>query len=278
MSTAKIHLKTKDHLVTQESFELIYDSDYDMLCTHPKPEDNSKYYETSNYISHNDAPKNLFEVLYQKVKGYTLKRKITLINHYSTSGKSLLDIGCGTGEFLSFAKKANWNTHGVEVNEHARLKAEEKQLQIKENISELSNQKFNVITLWHVLEHLPSLKKDIRQIESLLTDDGTLVIAVPNFKSYDAQFYKEHWAAYDTPRHLWHFSQTAISKLFKEYNFQIQKTMPMYFDSYYVSLLSEKYKKGTINYPKAIYRGWLSNWKAKRSGEYSSLIYVLKKE
>ena len=277
MPKGKTLLTTRDYLVTKEAFDLVHDPTYDMLLTHPQPTDHSKYYETINYISHSDTAKNLFENLYQKVKKYTLGKKVKLINHYANSNKSLLDIGCGTGEFLSYAKKHHWKIQGVEVSDSARKKAEDKNISVHESLDKFSNIKFNVITLWHVLEHLPNLKKNIQQIESLLTEDGTLIIAVPNYKSYDAQFYKEYWAAFDTPRHLWHFSQTSISKIFNEYNFQIEKTLPMYFDSYYVSLLSEKYKNGKINYPNAIYRGWLSNIKAKSSGEYSSLIYVLKK-
>jgi len=277
MTKGKTLLTTKDYLVTKEAFDLVHDPTYDMLLTHPQPTDHSKYYETINYISHSDTAKNLFESLYQKVKKYTLGKKVKLINHYANSNKSLLDIGCGTGEFLSYAKKHHWKIQGVEVSDSARKKAEDKNITVHESLFKFSNIKFSVITLWHVLEHLPNLKKNIQQIESLLADDGTLIIAVPNYKSYDAQFYKEYWAAFDTPRHLWHFSQTSISKIFNEYNFQIKKTLPMYFDSYYVSLLSEKYKNGKINYPNAIYRGWLSNIKAKSSGEYSSLIYVLKK-
>ena len=153
-----------------------------------------------------------------------------------------------------------------------------KKLNVVENLENLGQQKFNVISLWHVMEHLPDLKNQIKKITNLLAEEGTLIIAVPNFKSNDAIHYKEYWAAYDTPRHLWHFSQNAISELFKEQNFKIIQTLPMKFDSYYVSLLSEKYKNGKQNYFKAIYQGWLSNYKANRTSEYSSLTYVLKRE
>ena len=269
---------TKDYLVTQESFQLEYDSKSDMLITKPVPEDLEKYYDPNNYISHSDSAKGLLEKIYQTVKKYTLNKKVKLINKYTIEEKKLLDIGCGTGEFLINAKNKNWKTVGVELNENARKKATDKNLEIYKSLDAINNQKFDVITLWHVLEHLPDLDKQINEITSLLNKNGTLIIAVPNYKSYDAQYYKEFWAAYDTPRHLWHFSQNAIKNIFKNKKIEVVETLPMYFDSYYVSLLSEKYKTGSSNYFKAFYRGLISNMKAKTSSEYSSLIYVLKKE
>tara|TARA_R110000737_G_scaffold6310_2_gene20082 strand:+ start:2319 stop:3155 length:837 start_codon:yes stop_codon:yes gene_type:complete len=278
MSKNIIHLTTKDYFLTKEEFSLELDTHYDMLVTKPQPKNLDKYYQTSNYISHTDRSTNFFEKIYSIIKKYTLHKKTKLINQFSNNGKTLLDIGCGTGEFLVTAKKENWTIFGVEPNKQAREKAVSKTLNVVENLEKLGQQKFNVISLWHVMEHLPDLKNQIKKITNLLDEEGTLIIAVPNFKSNDAIHYKEYWAAYDTPRHLWHFSQNAISELFKEQNFKIIQTLPMKFDSYYVSLLSEKYKNGKQNYFKAIYQGWLSNYKANRTSEYSSLTYVLKRE
>ena len=232
-----LKISTKDYLVTQESFQLEYDSKSDMLVTKPVPEDLEKYYDPNNYISHSDSAKGLLEKIYQTVKKYTLNKKVKLINKYTIEEKKLLDIGCGTGEFLINAKNKNWKTVGVELNENARKKATDKNLEIYKSLDAINNQKFDVITLWHVLEHLPDLDKQINKITSLLNKNGTLIIAVPNYKSYDAQYYKEFWAAYDTPRHLWHFSQNAIKNIFKNKKIEVVKTLPMYFDSYYVSLL-----------------------------------------
>ncbi|WP_396632723.1 class I SAM-dependent methyltransferase [Maribacter sp. R86514] len=272
------NLQTRDFLVTQENFELVYDSKTDMLVTKPVPKDLSKYYDPNNYISHSDDGNGLLEKIYQLVKKYTLNKKVQLINHYTNQEKKLLDIGCGTGEFLIHAKNKNWKTVGVELNDQARQKASNKKIDTFKSLDNLNNQKFDVITLWHVLEHLPNLEDQILKIKSLLEKNGTLIIAVPNYKSYDAKYYKQYWAAYDTPRHLWHFSQKAIKTIFAEKNFIVKDTLPMYFDSYYVSLLSENYKNGSSNYIKAFYRGFVSNLKAKSTTEYSSLIYVLKKE
>tara|TARA_Y100000780_G_scaffold232547_1_gene265634 strand:+ start:48217 stop:48966 length:750 start_codon:yes stop_codon:yes gene_type:complete len=248
-----------------------------MLVTQPIPENLSNYYESDNYISHTDEAKTLLEKVYQTVKKIALKRKLALINKYHNTSKTILDIGCGTGEFLITARKNNWNTLGVEINDEARNKSSKKNITTYRFIEEVKSNQFNIITLWHVLEHLKDLNGTITKISSLLDTDGTLIIAVPNYKSYDANYYKEYWAAYDTPRHLWHFSQKSISTIFEKHNLKVVRTLPMYFDSYYVSLLSEKYKTGKSNYLKAFYRGMLSNLKAKRTGEYSSLIYVLKK-
>ena len=278
MSKNIIHLTTKDYFLTKEEFSLELDTHYDMLVTKPQPKNLDKYYQTTNYISHTDQSTNFFEKIYSIAKKYTLHKKTKLINQFSNNGKTLLDIGCGTGEFLVTAKKENWTIFGVEPNKQAREKAVSKKLNVVEHLENLGQQKFNVISLWHVMEHLPDLKNQIKKITNLLAEEGTLIIAVPNFKSNDAIHYKEYWAAYDTPRHLWHFSQKAISELFKEQNFKIIQTLPMKFDSYYVSLLSEKYKNGKQNYFKAIYQGWLSNYKANRTSEYSSLTYVLKRE
>lgn len=277
MLDKKIKFKTKDYLVTQENFTLIFDKDSDMLITEPQPKNLEKYYDPKNYISHSDDKNNFIEKVYQQVKKITLNKKVKLIDQYSLDEKNLLDIGCGTGEFLAYAKNKNWNTVGVEVNQNARNKALNKKLIIYKSLEDLPNRQFNIISLWHVLEHLPNLNEKISLIKTKLDDNGTLIIAVPNYKSYDAKHYKEFWAAYDTPRHLWHFSQDAIKILFEKHNYKVTKTLPMYFDSFYVSLLSENYKNGKSNYLKAFYRGLISNIKAKSNGEYSSLIYILKK-
>lgn len=274
----KLYLKTKDFSVTKEAFELFHDEDLDMLITKPKPNNLEKYYESEVYISHTDSKKSLVDKVYQLVKRYSLKKKVKLINSFQVSDKRLLDIGAGTADFLLAAQKAGWKTWGIEPNALAQQNAVEKGVSLLASLNDVAGQKFNVITLWHVLEHLPDLETDIEQICNLLEDDGTLIIAVPNFNSLDANYYKEHWAAFDVPRHLWHFSKTAIEKIFSKNQMRLIKTKPMLFDSFYVSLLSEKYKNGKQNYMKALYIGLKSNLKGKRTKEYSSHIYILKKK
>ena len=273
----KSYLKTKDFSVSQEEFELLHNKDFDMLVTQPAPKDLDGYYKSESYISHTDSKKTLIDKVYQLVKRFSLWRKINLISTYVKSPRTLLDIGAGTGDFLVTAANRKWIVEGVEPNHDARKRAQEKGVELKNDIASLSDKKFKVITLWHVLEHLPDLENQIKKITSLVDEDGVLVIAVPNFKSYDAEYYHDFWAAYDVPRHLWHFSRTAIEKLFLKHGMQIIKTKPMIFDAFYVALLSEKYKFGKSNFFKAFWIGIRSNISAWRSKEYSSIIYILKK-
>ena len=270
-------LECKDFTVSKTVFNVQKNEDFDLLVTTPVPENLSDFYESEDYISHTDSTKSLFDKVYQLVKNIALNRKLNLINSFDTDSKFILDVGAGTGDFLQTCKNNSWKVFGTEPNLGARNLALQKGITLHENLSDLSNQKFDVITLWHVLEHVDNLFEVIEQLNKLLHENGRLVIAVPNHKSYDANYYKEFWAAYDVPRHLWHFSQNSISKLFSKFNFKVEKTLPMKFDAYYVSLLSEKYKSGKMKPISAFYRGWLSNLKAKSTSEYSSLIYVFKK-
>lgn len=269
-------LSCKDYTVSGDSFKLVINKEYEMLVTAPAPTDLDKYYKSTAYISHTDSKKTFFDKGYQIVKNYALQQKLSLLNSFKTSAKTVLDVGAGTGDFLSVCKKNDWVTFGVEPSLVARDVAKKKGVFLKAELSEIKNQKFDVITLWHVLEHVAHLKDTIKTLQGLLKPGGRIVVAVPNYKSYDAQFYKEYWAAYDVPRHLWHFSQTAIHKLFSEVEMTVSQILPMKFDSYYVSLLSEKYKKGKLKFIAGFYRGFISNFKAQATSEYSSLIYVIK--
>lgn len=282
MKNNSVYIKVKDYSVSGEEFQLIYNEQLEMLVTIPQPSGDQlpKYYQSEDYISHTDAKRNWFEKVYQFIKTIALKRKLKLINSFGFEGKYLLDIGCGTGDFLKVAKDSQWQVTGIEPNLNARTIANQKTDNSVYDIEELlkfEKLSFDVITLWHVLEHLPKLENHIAVFESLLKPNGRLVIAVPNYKSFDALYYKNYWAAFDAPRHLWHFSQNSISKLVKKKGMNVLQTKPMTFDSYYVSLLSEKYKHGVMNPVKAFWIGWRSNMKAKRTGEFSSMIYIIKK-
>ena len=271
-------LNCKDNTVSGKYFEVMMHQEYEMLVTSPVPKNLENYYKSETYISHTDSKKTFFDKIYQGVKNHTLKQKLLLLNSFTSGSKSVLDFGAGTGDFLKICKNNNWQVLGIEPSAEARENAVKKGIYLKENLLDITNQKFDVITLWHVLEHVENLKSTIKVLKSLLQPEGRIVVAVPNYKSYDAAFYKEHWAAYDVPRHLWHFSQKAIHKLFLEAEMIVEETLPMKFDSYYVSLLSEKYKTGKSNPAKAFYRGFLSNISAKSTSEYSSLIYVIKND
>lgn len=273
----KTFLTCKDHTVSKETYQILLNTELDLLVTQPVPENLEKYYESENYISHTDSKKSVIDKIYQLVKNHTLKQKLKLINSFNTEGKTILDIGAGTGDFLLVCNKNNWKVFGVEPSKNARNIALNKKINLEENLTNFNNLQFDVITLWHVLEHIPNLMEYINNLKKLLKTNGVLVIAVPNFKSYDAKYYKEFWAAYDVPRHLWHFSKTAITKLFASEKMKVEEILPMKFDSFYVSLLSEKYKFGKTKPINAFLTGLRSNIKAKHSGEYSSLIYIIKK-
>ena len=274
--TKKTNLKIKDYSVSKEEFDLIYDEKLDKYATLPVPENLDQYYLSEDYISHTDSKKGLFEKAYHFIKRLMLKKKLRLISSRVVQG-SLLDIGAGTGDFLKQAKNEGWKVTGIEPSPDARRKASEKGIDLFQNIDSVSTQKFDAITMWHVLEHVPDLQYQIEWLKSHLNENGVLFVAVPNFNSLDAQHYKNFWAAWDVPRHLHHFSAKSIKTLFEAHGFILEETKPLIFDSFYVSLLSEKYKASSFFQPwSAFLTGLRSNWSARRSGEYSSLIYVLK--
>lgn len=278
ISNKKHFLTVKDYSVSKETFDLYYDETLDMLITHPQPslENLGKYYESEDYISHTDNKRSLFEKLYHFIKSIALKNKLNLINSLQPQKGRILDIGAGTGEFLSVAKNDGWQTIGVEPSDRAKAIAKNKGVSFVEETSELENHSFDVISMWHVLEHVPDLDKQIKELKRLLKPTGTLIIAVPNFKSFDAKHYGKFWAAFDVPIHFWHFSKKAIQLLFEKEEMKLEKVLPMKFDSFYVSLLSEKYKSGKMNFISAFFTGLQSNLKAKKNFEYSSHIYILK--
>lgn len=277
-SEQNVFIKVTDHSVSGESFALLLDSELQLLKTHPQPslELLPKYYESEDYISHTDGKRSLFEKVYHFIKRKAIRDKVSLISKLQPQKGTLLDIGAGTGDFLQEAKNQNWLCTGIEPNEKAKNIAMSKGVSFVADLMSLENHSFDVITMWHVLEHVPDLEQQIQELKRLLKPNGTILIAVPNYKSFDAQHYGKFWAAYDVPRHLWHFSKTAIEKLFERENMKLTKVLPMVFDSFYVSLLSEKYKTGKVNFVTGFFIGLRSNIKAKQNFEYSSHIYVLK--
>ena len=275
-SDLKTKLQVKDHFLSGELFNLLHDEEPDMLYTDPVPGELAKYYESENYISHTDAKRSFVDRIYQMVKYWSVRSKMNLVESHVVGKKVLLDIGAGTGDFLLYAKKRGWSVSGIETNSSARALAKAKDLDLfKERPGGLIP-KPTAISLWHVLEHLPDPKEYLKWIHTQLEEQGILIIAVPNFKSWDAEHYQSDWAAYDVPRHLWHFSKKSILELTNQHFF-VEDIKPMVFDSFYVSLLSEKYRNGKSNLIRAFFNGLRSNMAAWSSGEFSSLIYVLRK-
>ncbi|MDG1393437.1 MAG: class I SAM-dependent methyltransferase [Flavobacteriaceae bacterium] len=281
MKTDQIYLKLKDHAVSGDAFELRHDDSRALLYTHPKPTASalSSYYPETNYISHTNQRRSLFDVLYHVVRYATVKRKLRLLKPFQPKEGTLLDVGAGTGYFSRAAQNSGWDVTGIEPNASARTLANSKEPNTvfdSETLQNLDHHSFDVITLWHVLEHLPDLDNDLKLFKTLLKPNGRIIIAVPNFKSFDAFFFRDYWAAYDVPRHLWHFSQQSITNVFSEIQMKLESTYPLLMDAYYVSLLSNKLKSGSHRMLSSLRIGFLSNLKARKSGEYSSLIYVLK--
>ncbi len=275
----KPFLTCQDFTVTKQSFSLVQCSTCSMVMTNPRPTDHDlgKYYLSEEYISHTSKANNLVNQLYMIARSFTLKQKKKLARNLFPAKGKLLDIGCGTGDFLSICAEDGWHSTGIEPGEQPRNLAKAKGLTVYQDLSEATHN-FSLISMWHVLEHVPDLNKTLDKIYSLLAKDGRLLIAVPNYKSLDANIYREHWAGYDVPRHLWHFSQETMEKLLLNHQFHLVKKMPMVLDSYYVSLLSEAYKNtGLLRFPKAFFNGLRSNLLAKQNQEYSSIIYIFRK-
>lgn len=277
-SANNIYLKVKDHSVSGEEFELLLDENLGLLKTQPQPapENLVRYYESDDYISHTDGKRSFFEKIYHFVKQKALRDKIAIIEDFQKTKGSLLDIGAGTGDFLVTAKNSGWDVKGIEPSEKARNIAKNKGIELISGIESVENASFDVVTMWHVLEHVPDIEKHIKELKRILKPGGTIIIAVPNYNSFDAKHYGHFWAAFDVPRHLWHFSKTAIKKLFVAEGMEVIKILPMKFDSFYVSLLSEKYKTGKMNFIAGFWNGLRSNLKAAKNMEYSSHIYVIK--
>ena len=283
----KSYLKLKDYFLSQEDFEIVECLDCKLLFTTPRPDKSEigKYYKSENYLSHNEHKKGLVPWIYNQVKKVNIRNKfsITAQNRTFKNGDRtkphILDFGCGVGDFLHYAQQNGCEIMGCDLSEDARLLSSEKlgkATATPEEIFALPDSTFDIITMWHVLEHIDDLKYQSEQLYRLLKDKGRLVVAVPNFMSYDAQYYKDKWAAYDVPRHLNHFHKESLQNIFKD-KFELENIHPMNWDAYYISMMSENFIGKGNSFIKGIITGWNSNRKARKSGEYSSLIYVFHK-
>ncbi|GAB2815076.1 class I SAM-dependent methyltransferase [Ferruginibacter profundus] len=277
-------LTAKDYTVSQKEFAVWHCSACTARFTQDVPEQNAigPYYQSDNYISHSDTKKGFVNTLYHAVRKRTLnKKKELIIDQVGMTKGEILDIGCGTGAFLNTMKTAGWGITGVEPDGTARKKAAELygiNPQSPEQLFQLKPASYHAITMWHVLEHVHELHAYIKQLADLITPQGKIFIAVPNYTSKDAAIYKEFWAAYDVPRHLYHFSPASMQVLISKYNLQLTTIKPMWYDSFYVSMLSEQYKSGKGNIIKAFWNGFISNIKTMGDKtKCSSVIYVISK-
>ncbi|WP_242921654.1 class I SAM-dependent methyltransferase [Pontibacter liquoris] len=278
----KNFLVVTDNSVSKESFVLVECENCSFKFTNPRPDAASigAYYESEDYISHSNTKSGIINRAYHVVRSITTKQKVELINRHAAGKGSVLDYGCGTGVFLAACKKDGWEVRGIEPNERARQVATaETGENIAASLEDLSGEKFDVITLWHVLEHVHTLNETVDALIASLQDNGTLIIAVPNADSHDAKEYRENWAAYDVPRHLYHFTQPTMKRFLKKHRMVLEEVLPMKFDAYYVSMLSEKHKDGKTKMLASVLNGYKSNSHAEKNGnDYSSLIFVAKKK
>jgi 2-polyprenyl-3-methyl-5-hydroxy-6-metoxy-1,4-benzoquinol methylase len=271
-----------DNTVSKESFVIVECENCTFKFTNPRPDEASigAYYESEEYVSHSNSKSGLINKAYHVVRSITTKQKVELINTYKTGKGKILDYGCGTGVFIKACQKDGWQVEGVEPNNNARAIAEKDlNKDIANNLEAVVSDKFDVITLWHVLEHIHLLNETTKQLLELLAEDGILIIAVPNADSHDAKLYKENWAAYDVPRHLYHFTQPTMKRFLKKHKMVLEEVLPMKFDAYYVSMLSEKYKEGKTKMLNSVMNGYKSNSYAQKNGnDFSSLIFVAKRK
>lgn len=274
-------LKAKDFTVSGERFAIVQCNTCSLRFTQDFPSEDSigQYYQAEDYISHSDKSKGIITKLYHAVRSRTLNQKKKLLNRYRGERKrSILDIGAGVGAFMQTMAEDGWKVTGLEPDAGARKIAREKYGQLleeSERLFFLPEESFDAVTMWHVLEHVHNLEGYTRKIYNLLKPEGKWVIAVPNYTSPDAHFYGEYWAAYDVPRHLYHFSPLSMTTLLTNNGFQLLDVKPMWFDSFYVSMLSEQYKSGASNLPGAFLKGLSSNLQALRHVQKcSSLIYI----
>lgn len=271
-------LEAEDHNVSNDLFKIVECVACSFRFTNPIPTEETigDYYKSENYVSHSGTKKGFVNRVYHIVRSRAIKQKENLAAKYSKE-KAILDIGCGTGDFLGYCKSLNWKTLGLEPDQSARkIALESNAIEAKDlgHLYEIEENAFDIISMWHVLEHVYNLNEDIEQYKKILKDDGTLLVAVPNCSSKDAEHYKSSWAAYDLPIHLYHFRPDNMKKLFSKHGMEVVEILPMKFDSYYISMVSEKYKGGNIF--SGFINGFKSNMTANsKNNKYSSQIYVI---
>ncbi len=270
----KTHIEVVDHFLTKEKFKIQKTSVPGLLQTTPAPtkEGIIKYYKSERYISHDSGKKGVFFFFYRFLRSVNFYTKYRFLSS-PKNNRNVLEFGSGEGYFLNKLKKRGIKACGVDPSVKTSLTTVYKSVFAEQ----LNGQKFSHITAWHSIEHVHELEKTISRMYDLLDDKGTIIVAVPNYLSFDARYYKRFWAAYDVPRHLWHFDKKSLKEVFENKGFKLVKSSPMILDAYYVSMLSESYKKSTLKIIKAIFVGTISNTLALFTKEYSSNIFVFKK-
>ena len=277
-------LECEDYTVSHEIFEIWHCANCSQRFTQNIPDQEAigPYYQSDTYISHSDTEKGLVNKLYKLARNYTLNWKLKLVAKWTgiQKGGSILDIGAGTGAFLENAQTQGWFVTGLEPDAGARKLSHEKYglaLDEPSRLFSLPGASFDAVTMWHVMEHVHQLHEYMAEIKRVLKQEGTALIALPNYTSKDATHYGKFWAAYDVPRHLYHFSPAAVRKLASQHGLQVETTKRMWLDAFYIAILSEQYKNGKGDLIAAVFNGFKSNLQAwSHKEECSSLVYVIK--
>ena len=281
-NNSSLYLELKDYFLTQEEFKVVKCIDCGLLYTTPRPQSDKlgEYYKSDDYLSHKENKNGFIPRIYEFVKSFNLKHKLKIATKGKEKG-NILDIGCGVGDFLLCSKQAGWSVEGIEPSDEAKKIAESRlqtHIHNPQDIALLPSCSYDVITMWHVLEHVEDIKTEVSHLHRMLKPSGRLVVAVPNYRSYDAQYYKDKWAAWDVPRHLSHFDRETMKNVFSNFNDLILNNITtLKWDSYYISFLSEKYMRHGLPLLRGAFRGFISNVKACGSKEYSTLVYVFEK-
>lgn len=283
-SAIKKRFACVDNFATKESFDIHECEDCGFVFTHNFPDEKEidRYYESPSYISHSNTDKGLVNSMYHLVRKIMLRKKARLVERCSLLKRGkLLDYGAGTGYFARTMAARGWDVTAIEKNGKARELALEEfgfGMHPVEALAGIKEKELDVVTMWHVMEHIQDLDKMWNELRRVLCDNGTAIIAVPNCTSYDAQKYKEHWAAYDTPRHLWHFTPDTMEQWGKKHGFTLDEKRTMPFDGFYISMLSEQNMGSRMHTIKGFwngFKGWMAQMK--RADAASSIIYVFRK-
>lgn len=280
MKKTKEYIKVKDNFLSNENFTLLLNEFNEVLCTSPKPseENLSEYYSSPQYLSHKTSGSSLFTKIYFVSRKFMVFSKTQLISGLCPCPGQMVDVGSGTGDFLRALNNNGWNAVGIEPSPTARKIAENANVLHISCLKDLKDTTQDVITFWHSLEHVYDLEETLNQAKRVLKTKGYLIVACPNYMSWDAKYYKKNWAAWDVPRHLRHFSPNSLNLILRKKNFVQTKKRPLFLDAFYVSILSEKIKKNRFWFLKGILIGLISNFAALFSNNYSSQIYVFQKK
>lgn len=278
MKKQKKFFKVRDHFLSNEIFSLTYDQDKAMFLTTPKPDEDKmeSYYESSRYLSHQKTAKGFFSKAYFFSRQFTTLLKTQMISSLFLKPGKVLDVGSGTGELLAALKNQGWKVKGIEPNNAAKESATKLGISHEHSLDDVKKNSQDLVVFWHSLEHVYDLQNTLKKVKKILKPSGILMVACPNYESWDAKYYGNSWAAWDVPRHLSHFSSKSLNIILKPQGFKIVRKSPLFLDAIYVSILSETIKKNTLVFLKGLIVGLVSNLAGFFTKKYSSHVYFFK--